>query len=104
MNLGFEYNGSSILAGNVGTGTSGKLPDQFFYSFGADARLNKRLTVAADLLGTRLSGTQRIRRAPFVDVNGITQPNVAQIALYRDSVNLEDLSSGAKYSIVGNLY
>jgi hypothetical protein len=103
VNLGFEYNGSSILAGNVGTGKSGKLPNQFFYSFGADARVNKRLTVAADLLGTRLSSTQRIRRAPFVDVNGITQPNVAQIALYKDSVNMEDLSLGAKYSIVGNL-
>jgi hypothetical protein len=38
-----------------------------------------------------------------VDVNGITQPNVAQIALYKDSVNMEDLSLGAKYSIVGNL-
>jgi hypothetical protein len=103
VNLGFEYNGRSILAGDVGTGEKGKLPNEFFYSFGADARVNKRLTVAADLLGTRLSDTQRVRRTPFVDVNGVTQSSVSQIALYRNSVNMDDIALGAKYSIWGNL-
>jgi len=103
VNLGFEYNGSSILAGNVGTGASGKLPNEFFYSFGADARASKRLTLAADLLGTRLSGTQRIRRVPFVDIAGTTHSSIPQIALYKSSVNMEDIALGAKYSLWGNL-
>jgi hypothetical protein len=103
FNLGFEYNGQSILAGNVKNDATGKLPNEFFYSFGADAGLSKRLTVAADLLGTRLSSTERFRSVTFVDaVDGISYPNTPQAAVYRDAVNMIDISLGAKYSLFGN--
>lgn len=103
FNLGFEYNGKSVLAGNVQTNTVGKLPNEFFYSGGVDAGITKKLTVAADMLGTRLSSAQRFRSVPFVDaVDGITYPNVPQAAGYRDAVNTIDFSVGAKYSPFGN--
>jgi hypothetical protein len=104
VNLGFEWNGQSILAGNVQSNTTGKLPNEFFYSAGVDVGVRKRLTVAADILGTRLSSTERIRIVPFTDVVGpTTYPHVPQIALYRDSVNMVDISVGAKYNPIGNL-
>jgi hypothetical protein len=119
VNLGFEYNGQSILAGapqtvsgnSVLTGASGKLPNEFFYSFGADAGITKKLTVAADLLGARLSTTGRIHTVPYVSPVGGTvaaptptpYPGVTTIGLYKDSVNTLDISLGAKYSPFGNL-
>ncbi len=103
VNIGYEYNGQSILAGDVASDTTGKLPNEFFYSGGVDIGLTKRWTIAADLLGARLSSTDRIQRTGYTDVNGDPQPGVAQIAVYRDSVNMDDVSIGTKVGLVGNL-
>jgi hypothetical protein len=111
VNLGFEYNGQSILAGDVSTNHAGKLPNEFFYSAGVDVGVSKKLTVAADMLGTRLSSTERIRTVPYLSPVGGTvaaptptlYPNVPQIAVYRDAVDVVDISVGAKYSPWRNL-
>ncbi len=101
-NIGFEYNGDSILAGNVQTGATAKLPNQFFYSFGVDAGINKKLTAAIDYLGQRVSSTVRVKEVPFVDEFGDAHPGVTQTVLTRDSLNLSDLALGLKYSPFGN--
>jgi hypothetical protein len=100
VNLGFEYNGQSILAGNVQTDKVGKLPNEFFYAAGADARVSKRVTLSADMLGTRLSSTDRIRVVPFVNstIDGIAYPGVFTIVSYKAPVNMIDIAAGAKYS------
>lgn len=103
VNLGYEYNGQSILAGDLSTDSTGKLPNQFFYAAGVDVGLTKRWTVAGDLLGSRLSSTVRSSRTGFTDVNGTPQPEVQQIAVYRGSVNMDDISVGTKLGLVGNL-
>jgi hypothetical protein len=103
VNLGYQYNGDSILAGNLGTGSEGKLPNQFFYSGGVDIAVARRLTLAADLLGDRLSSSDRLRESSFVNVDGVTQPGVQQVTLFRDSVNMVDISSGAKINLWRNL-
>ncbi len=102
-NIGFEWNGNSILAGNVAKGTTGKLPNQFFYSGGVDLGATKRLTVAADLLGQRLSSTVRIRQTAFVDTQGVSHPDIPQTQLFRNSANIVDLATGVKYNPKGNL-
>lgn len=103
VNIGYEYNGQSLLAGSVTNDTTGKLPNQFFYSGGVDIGLTKRWTIAADLLGTRLSSTLRIQRTGYSDViTGAFQPGVQQIATYRDSLNMEDVAVGTKFSPFGN--
>lgn len=101
-NIGFEYNGDSILAGNVQNGTKAKLPNQFFYSFGVDAGITKRLTAAIDFLGQRVSNTVRVKTGTFVDEFGDAHPGVDQSILIRDSLNMNDLSLGLKYSPFGN--
>jgi hypothetical protein len=103
VNLGYEYNGKSVLAGNIATGSAGKLPNQFFYSGGVDIAVLKRLTLASDLLGTRLSSADRVRRSSFVDINGNTHPDIPQTILFRDSVNIIDVSVGAKFRPWRNL-
>ena len=99
VNLGYQYNGDSILVGDVATGTTGKLPNVFFYSGGLDVGVSKRLTVIGDFLGQRLSSLQRIRPALFTDVNGVTTPT---IQLYKSSANLDAISLGTKFSPYGN--
>jgi len=103
VNLGYEYNGQSVLAGDVATGSVRKLPNQFFYSGGVDIAVLRRLTVASDLLGARLSSSDRIRRSSFIDVDGVTHPDISQTTLFRDSVNLVDISVGAKFRAWRNL-
>ncbi len=68
VNFGYQWNGQSILAGDVtgaviGENSSGQvtitngdpikdnLPSQLFYTFGVDGGISKRLTIAFDYLG-----------------------------------------------------
>jgi hypothetical protein len=102
-NLGFQYNGDSVLAGNLGTASTGKLPNELFYSGGVDVAVERRLTLAADVVGTRLSSATRIRQSAFVDINGVSLPGIPQTTLYRDPVNMVDISTGVKFKPWGNL-
>lgn len=102
-NLAFQWNGKSVLAGDVATGAEAKLPNQLFYSFGIDAGITKKLTAAIDYLGQRLSSTVRVRETGFVDPFGTAYPDVRQTELTRDSLTMSDLAVGAKYSPAGNL-
>jgi hypothetical protein len=58
VNLGYQWNGNSVLAGSVATGTKKKLPDQFLYTAGFDIGVTNKVTFAFDTLG------QAVRNAP----------------------------------------
>ncbi|MFB3903923.1 MAG: transporter [Acidobacteriota bacterium] len=60
VNLGYQWNGDSKLAGDVITGIKGNLPDQFLFTGGVDVGFHPRVTVAFDLLGQRIIDSQRI--------------------------------------------
>jgi hypothetical protein len=96
VNVGYEFNGSSILAGNSVTGQRARLPDQLFYSGGIDAGVTKRLTFALDLLGERLYGAPHVVKGPFVDVLGVSHPDIPQTTPTHRSFNMNDLAVGAK--------
>jgi hypothetical protein len=101
--LGYEFNGTSILAGNAITGTKGHLPDQLFYSCGVDSRVTRKLTFAVDLLGQRLYGALRVVQEPFVDWLGTSHPDIPKTTPTHRSFNMNDLAVGAKYNVFGNL-
>lgn len=85
LNLGYEWNGSSILAGNItgttvsdqtingsdtaviqnGPATSGRLPSQITYAAGADWGATKSLTLSFDYLGQTLINTPRVFESPY---------------------------------------
>ena len=54
VNVGFQWNGSSEIAGDLSTKTKRRLPRQFSYVAGADIGATSRLTFAFDLLGSRV--------------------------------------------------
>ena len=45
-----------MLAGDIEEGTKGHLPNNLFYTVGADVGVNRNLTVAFDLFGQRCVG------------------------------------------------
>jgi hypothetical protein len=64
VNLGYQWNGNSILAGSIATNTKAKLPAEFLYTAGLDVGVSRRLTVAFDVLGEAVHNGPR-----FVETN-----------------------------------
>ena len=60
VNVGYQWNGNSVLAGDVATKTKANLPDQFLYTFGVDVGATSRVTVAFDVLGQRVIDSPRL--------------------------------------------
>jgi Putative MetA-pathway of phenol degradation len=115
--IGYEWNGDSILAGDfVGaTAPNSKraLPNRFVYTVGADVSIVKRLTGAFDLYGQRLFGVPQLFSNPYTDLGtcsdiactsltaGTTHPNLGVIA--KTDYNIINASVGLKYKLVHNL-
>jgi hypothetical protein len=78
VNAGYQWNGSSVLAGNPGTGISADFPDQVAYVAGADVAVNSRITFAFDVLGRYVIDAKRLKRETFHALDGTsTFENIA---------------------------
>jgi hypothetical protein len=99
-NVAYQYNGKSVLAGDVATGRKAHMPDQFTWALGADLAAGKRLTLAVDFLGTRVVDSPRLVRQTFTAANGATFP---QIGFVHQSYNLANGSAGAKVNLFRQL-
>ena len=97
VNIGYQFNGDSVLAGDPVAGTKGPLPDQFTYIFGTDIGVTQRLTVAFDILGQRSTDTQRMFRETYPGTTWET------IGFREGTLNTVDGSIGLKYNPVGSL-
>jgi hypothetical protein len=65
VNVAYQFNGRSLLAGDVTTRRKADLPDQFIYAAGADISVNQRFSVIVDMLGQRILNSPRISTFPF---------------------------------------
>lgn len=122
LNLGYQWNGSSILAGDV-TGTSiveqneslfvqngpaikHRLPGQFFYTLGADVGVTNRLTLAFDYLGQTLINAPRVFQTNYTTENipgGTGTLNLPTISGGKDTIGLNSGAAGLKYNLFGHL-
>jgi hypothetical protein len=101
VNLGYKWNGSSVLAGNPATGEAAHFPDQVSYAAGVDVSVNSRLTLAFDLVGRYLIDAERLRLQDFHALDGRSVfPN---IVFTRDSFNALSGAIGLKTNAVGRL-
>jgi hypothetical protein len=118
--VGYEVNGSSVIAGDVSTGTRERLPSQFTYSGGADIQVTKWFTAAFDLLGQQVFEAQRLVRTNFTELAACTptadpfsptcpfgagnvgnvDPNLSQLA---GTFNITSISVGGKLRPFSNL-
>lgn len=121
-NLGYQWNGSSILAGNLtgttvgetnqvatiqtGSATTGSLPSQFFYSLGTDYGLTKRFTLNFDYLGQVLVHAPRVFESTFTTKNipgGTGALTLPTVTAGKDTIGLNSAAVGFKVNIVDRL-
>jgi len=101
VNAGYQWNGSSVLAGDVAHGESGDLADQVFYTAGADVPIGSRLTLAFDVLGRVFIDAPRLQLEDFESLNGVSVfPNVRFV---QDTFAEHDGAVGVKVNLVGEL-
>lgn len=60
VNVAYQWNGKSLLAGDVRSGAEQDLPDQFTYAVGADLLVASRLSVIFDVFGQRIVDSPRL--------------------------------------------
>jgi hypothetical protein len=97
VNIGYQFNGESVLAGDPVTGTKAPFPDVFNYIAGTDIGVTQRLTVAFDVIGQRSSNAQRLFRETFV---GTSWEN---IGFRIGTLHTLDGAIGIKFNPVGGL-
>jgi hypothetical protein len=122
-NFGFQWNGQSILAGDVTGTTAGEnsagqaiiqngpavshnLPREVLYSFGADYGATRKLTLAADYLGQTVFDAPGIAADTFITQNiaGGTGPiPIPTIKATVGYLYLNTASLGFKYELLNNL-
>lgn len=69
-NVGYQWNGESVLAGNVQTGRKARLPGQLLYALGLDLGVHPRLTLALDFLGQRVYSSPRLESGVLTTAHG----------------------------------
>jgi hypothetical protein len=122
-NVGYQWNGKSVLAGNItgttfgedatgaatitsGPATKASLPDQLFYFVGMDMGVTDRLTVNVDYLGQTVFDAPRVARTTFTTENipGGTGPlTLDTIRGEKKTTTLNNGSVGVKYNLFGGL-
>ena len=101
LNVSYQWNGSSILAGNPSTGESADFPDQAIYSAGADVSANNHLTLTFDVLGRYLIGAERLSPQDFHALDGTSI--FRNIAFSTQSFNSLSGALGFKINLVDRL-
>ena len=66
--VGYEANGSSLIAGDISLGRKEKLPSQLTYSGGAEVRFSRWITGAFDLVGQQVFQARRITGTAFQEL------------------------------------
>jgi hypothetical protein len=59
-NVAYQWNGDSVIAGDVRSGTKDDLPDRFTYALGTDMGVNDRFSIVVDLTGQRVLDSPRL--------------------------------------------
>lgn len=104
FNIGYTFNGKSVLAGDPLAGTKERIPNQFNWSMGAAIAASRRVTFVADILGTRLLDAYRLvnssvggRGSSAGAASGLT------LAQGKQSFDMINGSFGVKLKLAGNL-
>lgn len=101
VNASYQWNGTSILAGNPATGDSADFPDQVAYTLGADVSASEHLTFAFDVLGRILINAERIGISDFHALDG--KSTFRNITFAEKSFNTLNGAIGLKVNLVDRL-
>jgi hypothetical protein len=102
-NLAFQWNSSSVLAGDLATNTRRRLPSQLEYALGADVTITPKFTLAVDLLSRNVFNANRVTTRPFVNFEGTEFPAFQQLHFAQRNAYQLDGSIGFKANAIGRL-
>ena len=100
INVGYQWNGESVLGGDIATGHKEDMPDQFLYAGGADIGGHKNVTLVVDVIGQKVVDAPRLAQTTFTSADGST---FDQVGFERGSYYVNDLSLGLKINAGGSL-
>lgn len=103
VNLGYQWNGRSVLAGDVETAEKGDLPDQLLYAFGADIGVTDRFSLTTDWLGRRAINSPRVRIGPFTATGTAGPATFDDISIFHESFWASSAAVGFKANLRGRL-
>jgi hypothetical protein len=101
LNVGYQWNGRTVLSGDVATGVKGDLPDELSYVVGADVGIEKRLSIAVDVLGRHSADAPRLSSSTFTPAG--SQQAFQDIAFGVGSLNLVSGAFGLKANVAGTM-
>ena len=100
INVGYQWNGSSVLAGDIFHGTQGHLPNQLTWAAGFDAGVRKNFSFAFDMLGQTIFNASAVRPFTFTAADGTEW---ADTAFVRQNSQIVNGSAGFKVNPIGTL-
>jgi hypothetical protein len=104
INAGYQWNSSSLLAGDILAGTKGKLPGFAFFSVGTDIGVSRSLTLAVDYLGQELINSPRIESSTYSVQSGYNLASgqtsfPTTITGGKQTYNQSNAAVGLKYNV-----
>jgi hypothetical protein len=99
VNFGYQWNGSSILAGDPATGVEADLPERISLAFGADVGVNDRFTLVFDLLSDRILDSQRMVERTFSASGPLGSAEFDDIGFVDGSYFLTNGAVGVKVNV-----
>ena len=102
-NIAYQWNGSSVLAGDVRAGTEANLPDQFQYALGTDIAVNPRFSMVFDVLGQRVLNSPRLSVYTLHATGAAGSADLPDIRFSTDSYWATDASLGFKANVASRL-
>jgi hypothetical protein len=98
-NVGYQWNGKSVLAGDVYANTKGDLPDQFMYALGTDLSVNEHFSLVVDLLGQRVLDSPRLLTGTFTATGNAGTETLPDIHFVQTSYWASSAAVGFKANI-----
>jgi hypothetical protein len=101
LNAAYQWNGKSLLGGNILTGTKEDLPDEGLLAIGADMGIGQKVTLALDVVGRRVINGEQVFPTTFTALNGTSK--FPSIRFAQASYNIIDGAVGLKANPGGGL-
>lgn len=103
VNVSYQWNGNSVLAGDVRDDIKADMPDQFQYAVGTDVSVNSHVSLVFDLLGQRFIKSPRLSTFDFVADGPAGSANLQDLRFDTSSFWTTSGSAGLKANVATRL-